>query len=177
VTGDPDFQRILDGVRAERLRDLIAWCDHGVVRHSQFIGVIGDDHRDVAVELAKRLVEVGLAEMVGDIELVARRYSDQSVVAMLAKYSRILGEELRALEPTTTSETIRADRSPLFPKGVPEDSDLVDLVTRIDAERNSCTSWNEIARQLLGESKGSAPRSESLLRQIRRMRNDGRVNL
>jgi hypothetical protein len=79
------------------------------------------------------------------------------------------------VEPVTPN--IRADRSPLFPKGVPDGSDLVDLVTRLDAERDSGKSWNEIARVLLGESKESDPRSRSLLRQIRRMRSDGRVNL
>jgi hypothetical protein len=187
VVVPPELQRFVDSIRAERLRELIDWCDKGVLYHSQWLGVVGPDHETGAraLELTQRLVGVGLAEMVGDIPLIGRRYSHQSIVALLAKYSRILGEELEKLErvlaqdpsrtpePTATSEAIRADRSPLFPKGVPEDSDLVDLVTRLDAAKGSGKSWNGVARELLGDER----RSQSLLRQIRRMRLDGRVNL
>jgi hypothetical protein len=185
----PEFRRIVDTIRAERLRDLIAWCDEGVVKHSPRIGFVGNDHIHTAVDLAKRLVEVGLAERVGEIELIGRSYSDQSIVALLAKYSRILNEELSELEQTLAPADdtlhpsqapigpIRADRLPLFPKGVPDDPDLVDLVARIDAHKSSGKSRNTIARELTGETAPNDRRAQRLLRQLRRMQLDGRVNL
>jgi hypothetical protein len=87
-------------------------------------------------------------------------------------------EPAAKLSPKSEPEPApRADRSPLFPKGVPDDSDLVDLVTRLDAEREPKRSWNKIARELLGESQGNDTRTQSLLRKLRRMRRAGRVNL
>ena len=185
-----EFRRIVETIRAERLRDLIAWCDEGVARHSPGIGVTGVDQGIIALELTKRLVEVGLAERVGDIEL-SRRYSHQTIVALLAKYSRILNEELNELEQSlapvddtlhcTVEQApigpIRADRLPLFPKGVPDDPDLVDLVARIDAHKSSGKSRNTIARELTGETAPNDRRAQRLLRQVRRMQFDGRVNL
>lgn len=71
----------------------------------------------------------------------------------------------------------RADRSPLFPRGIPHNHDIQDLATKIDSEKNSGKSINEIAREFTGESKGSDRKARNLLRQIRRMKHDGKINL
>jgi hypothetical protein len=71
----------------------------------------------------------------------------------------------------------RADRSPLFPRGVPHNHDIQDLATKIDSEKNLGKSMNEIAREFTREPKGSDRKARSLLRQIRRMRHDGKINL
>jgi hypothetical protein len=72
---------------------------------------------------------------------------------------------------------VRAARTPLFPKGVPDKPDIVDLVTRLDSERPTGKSRNQVAREFTGEQPGKDARAQSLLRQIRRMENDGRVKL
>jgi hypothetical protein len=71
----------------------------------------------------------------------------------------------------------RADRSPLFPRGIPHNHDIQDLATKIDSEKESGKSMNEIARAFTGEPKGNDRKARSLLRQIRRMKHDGKINL
>jgi len=72
---------------------------------------------------------------------------------------------------------VRANNRKLFPKGVPNNPDIVDLVLRLDSQRNSGKSMNQIAREFTEKSEGNEKRAQSLLAQIRRMRRDGRLNL
>jgi len=70
---------------------------------------------------------------------------------------------------------VRANTSKLFPKGVPENSNIVDLVVRLDAARGTGCSEISIAREFFGESEGNDPKSRSHMSQIRRMRRKGRI--
>jgi hypothetical protein len=72
---------------------------------------------------------------------------------------------------------IGADTSRLFTRGVPDNTDIRDLVCMLDAERDSGKSRNEIARNFTRESKEDFPKAASLLSQIRRMEKNGRINL
>ena len=65
----------------------------------------------------------------------------------------------------------------LFPKGPPEDSDLVDVVVRLDAAKGSAASDNEIARKYTGESKDSFPKAQKILARIRMGKKRGKINL
>lgn len=70
-----------------------------------------------------------------------------------------------------------ANTSRLFPKGLPEDQQIVDLVVRLDAGKGRGMSWNEIAREFTGETLGRQNRAQSLLTRIRKLRGDGSVLL
>lgn len=78
---------------------------------------------------------------------------------------------------TTHEQVVSANRLKLFPKGIPENSDIQDLVVRLDTEKGSGKSKNRIAREFTGEDRGHDPKARSLLAQIRRLKRDGRVNL
>lgn len=77
----------------------------------------------------------------------------------------------------TQDEAASANRLKLFPKGVPENNDIVDLVVRLDAERDSGKSMNRIEREYTKEKRGKDQRAKSLLAQVRRLKRQGRVNL
>ncbi|MCB9952843.1 MAG: hypothetical protein H6824_17865 [Planctomycetaceae bacterium] len=62
----------------------------------------------------------------------------------------------------------------LFPKGVPRNPDIVDLVVRIHSESDDGRSFNQIAEEL---TEGDVKRARSLLASIRRLRKEGRVQL
>jgi hypothetical protein len=63
----------------------------------------------------------------------------------------------------------------LFPKGVPEDSNIVDLVVRLNTAKGSGKSQSEVARELTGESIGNDVLAKKLLANIRTMRNRGQI--
>jgi hypothetical protein len=62
----------------------------------------------------------------------------------------------------------------LFPRGVPDNPDVVDLVVRLSSETGARIV---IARKFTGETPGADRKAQSLLAQIRRMKKNGRVNL
>ena len=74
-----------------------------------------------------------------------------------------------------------ANTSKLFSGKIPNNTDLVDLVVRLDTERGKAEkerrSWNAIARDFTGETADDCPRANSLLSSIRRLKRQGRVNL
>jgi len=72
---------------------------------------------------------------------------------------------------------VRANNRKLFPKGLPSNPNLIDLVLRLDSQRDSGKSMNQIAREFIEETEGNDKCAQSLLAQIRRMRRDGRLNL
>lgn len=67
-----------------------------------------------------------------------------------------------------------ADTSRLFRGDVPSNPDLVDLAVRIDAAKGSNKSRSQIAREFCN---GDKTKAENLLRQVRRLKKEGRVNL
>jgi hypothetical protein len=70
-----------------------------------------------------------------------------------------------------------AKTSKLFPGGVPEDKQLVDLVVRLDAELPTGKNMSEIARDFTGESPENQKRAQSYLARIRRLRREGKISL
>lgn len=73
------------------------------------------------------------------------------------------------------SQGAGASAEKLFPKGLPRNRDIVELVLMINTEKGTGQSINEIARSYTGEKKGSAKKARSLLAQIVRMKREGRV--
>lgn len=67
--------------------------------------------------------------------------------------------------------------SRLFSGDLPENPDIIDLVCRLDAARETGKSQVQIAREFTGEETGSDPKAQSLLAQIRRLKNQGRITL
>jgi hypothetical protein len=88
-----------------------------------------------------------------------------------------LEEQDRASQDQTQAPVADANTAKLFPRGVPPNPDIVDLVVRLDAAKGSGKSDIQIAREFKGETAGNDPKSKSLLSQIRRMRRNGRITL
>ncbi len=74
-----------------------------------------------------------------------------------------------------------ASASRLFSGDVPENTDLIDLAVKLDAEAGKPETdrrpWNVVAREFTGEAKNSDSKAQSLLASLRRMKRQGRVNL
>jgi len=68
------------------------------------------------------------------------------------------------------------NKSKIFPKGIPDDTDIVDLAIRIDSARGSDAKYLDIARELTGEKLGDEPRAKKLLARLRMMRRRGQAN-
>lgn len=77
----------------------------------------------------------------------------------------------------TTSVVDEENIRKLFPNGVPNDSDIVDLVVRLDSARGGKLSMSAIARKYTGEQLGSDPKAKKLLARIRMMQTRGNLNL
>jgi hypothetical protein len=71
----------------------------------------------------------------------------------------------------------RANTEKLFPKGLPSNVDIVDLVCRIHAEQDPNKGLSQIAREFTEESEEHFPKAKSLLSQIRRQKREGRITL
>ena len=93
--------------------------------------------------------------------------------------TRLNAEESNCRSTATVADTdaVRANEAKLFPGGVPRNSNIVDLVVRLDAERASGRSANEIARDFTGEQEGNDTRAQSLLSQIRRLKREKKISL
>lgn len=65
----------------------------------------------------------------------------------------------------------------LFPKGDINDAELMAAIIELDAKRAHGRTDMDILRAYTGESKGNAPRAESLPGRIRKARQDGRTTL
>jgi hypothetical protein len=72
---------------------------------------------------------------------------------------------------------VDANTRKLFPKGLPDNQDVVDLVVRLNTEMGPGRSMNQIAREFTGEMAKNDAKALSLLSQIRRMIRKGRVKL
>jgi hypothetical protein len=74
-----------------------------------------------------------------------------------------------------------ADTSRLFPGGVPDDTNMQDLVVQLDANKSrkpeERKSMYQIARTLFNETKECQPKTNRYLRQIRRLRKKGEIIL
>jgi hypothetical protein len=97
--------------------------------------------------------------------------------AMTLLEERGLGINGRNDSNTESKSRDLANTKKLFPMGVPENTEIVDVAVRIDAAKGSGKSERQIAREYTSESKGNMPRAQSILSQIRRMKRQGRVNL
>lgn len=75
-------------------------------------------------------------------------------------------------ETEVQTDDVRANALKLFPGGMPENQDIIDLVVKLNTEKDSGKSMNAIALEFAGEKK----KAQSLLSQIRRMRRDGKVD-
>jgi hypothetical protein len=73
------------------------------------------------------------------------------------------------------SQTDSANTAKLFPKGLPQNPDIVDLVVRLDTAKGTDKSDIAIAREFTGEPESRDGKARSLLSQIRRMRRNGRI--
>ncbi len=76
-----------------------------------------------------------------------------------------------------STNTNSANIAKLFRGSVPGNSNVVDLVARLDAAKGTNRSHNEIAREFTGEAPGEDSLAQSLLAQIRRLKRKGRINL
>lgn len=76
-------------------------------------------------------------------------------------------------QPTKTSAD-SADTPKLFPKGLPDDQNVIDLVLLLNDSGNSKKSQNTIAREF---TNGTELNPESLLRKVRRLRDSGDISL
>jgi hypothetical protein len=102
-----------------------------------------------------------------DAEALTRRLIDLATVEL---------DRLR-LGPGGADGANSANTCRLFSGPVPENPDIRDLVVRLDSERNSGKSNNEIARAFTGETIGNDRKAQSLLAQIRYLKKNGRVTL
>jgi hypothetical protein len=75
------------------------------------------------------------------------------------------------------NEAVRANTQKLFPKGMPSNPDVCDLVVRLQTEQGNGKSMNQIAREFTGEPAGQDRKAKSLLAQIRRMKGQGEIVL
>ena len=119
----------------------------------------------------KRLLEESDKDVPDSVE-VERRAREMLDVANQIK---------SAIQADMIEPTVRANeqlvRARLFPQGPPEDSDIVDLVLRLDSGRGGELTMNEIARKFTGESAGNDSKAMKLLARIRKMKLKGLINL
>jgi hypothetical protein len=107
-----------------------------------------------------------------------RDRSGELVGNALARHGDAIESLMMYIPPLKSKKTEipNADIPRLFPGGVPDDPDLVDLVVAIDAEKRlpelERRSGNEIARNLM---RGDETKSESLLRKLRRKVESGLI--
>ncbi len=80
-------------------------------------------------------------------------------------------------EMSDVPAVVRANNRKLFPKGLPQNPNLIDLVLRLNSQRDSGKSKSQIAREFTKETAGNDRRAQSLLAQIRRLIREGRLNL
>jgi hypothetical protein len=120
--------------------------------------------------------------------LEASRFQDEKVAPFIESMLLSSDQDLAWLDSAMKQEFVRAsssanraNHSALFPKGVPNDPDIVDLVVRLNAEKEEPTanqrSYNEIARELTGETLHSDLKAQRLLARVRKLRKQGKVVL
>lgn len=189
-------------LRSHKLPDITTWLFPGVSADES-----GRASRDLglyAAETATRLLKLGVDLPQTDSEKPASRWMlyviqgiaakhrvDDTTTQLLANPFRasalsleFLLNELGSQGETQASSQCPAEKSDrrattarLFPGGIPNNRDILDLVVRLDAERSSGKSANQIAREFTGESDDDDRRAQSLLAGIRRMRREGRISL
>lgn len=65
----------------------------------------------------------------------------------------------------------------LFPNGVPDDTDLVDAIVKLDNERSPGNTDMDLLRGFTGETRDDCPYATKLQSRIRKARSDGRTTL
>ena len=102
----------------------------------------------------------------------------------LTERIRVACETIAAAEllpPDAPDSANCANHSALFPNGVPKDSDIVDLVVRLNSEhakaKTERKSDNEVAREFTNEPKGGDVKAKRLLARIRKMKRKGDIIL
>jgi hypothetical protein len=83
----------------------------------------------------------------------------------------VLGSD--AQQASAPAGRVRANVVKLFPKGEPRNRDLVELALKINTEKDTGKSLNQIAAEYTCNSR----RAKSLLASLRRMKRQGEVNL
>ena len=71
----------------------------------------------------------------------------------------------------------KSNKNKLFPRGLPKNQDIVDLVMLLDTHQDSEKSNIQIAREFTHEIKDADDKARSLIRQIWRLEKQDRVNL
>lgn len=99
----------------------------------------------------------------------------------LADRIKVAVDAIAKAEAAPISNADSADTLRLFSGGVPGNTDIQDLIVKLDANEGKLKadkkSRNEIARKFTGETKGNDPKAQSLLRTIRRMQQNKQINL
>ena len=98
-----------------------------------------------------------------------------SLEEFLAAWKGIAGEGKTqpASDPDGQNAIERASAEKLFPKGIPDDPDVVDLGVRLNAAKGTLQSDNKVAQEY---TEGDIGRANSLLSILRRLRRQGRFN-
>ena len=94
-------------------------------------------------------------------------------------YLHVLRTMLRVIEMAWNVEinAHHAHRKKLFPRGLPDDPDLVDAIVWLDSERGGGEKDMQILRRFTSESLKSCPKARSLQGRIRKARQSGRTSL
>ncbi|MGI9326731.1 MAG: hypothetical protein ACR2PZ_16045 [Pseudomonadales bacterium] len=74
-------------------------------------------------------------------------------------------------------DTVRAHQEKLFPKGLPDDTELVGAILQLDTDRKDGVSDRSILRKLTGERTGDDRKSRRLAARIRKARQAGKTTL
>ena len=70
-----------------------------------------------------------------------------------------------------------ANTRKLFPNGAPNDTDIVDLVIKLDSAKGTQKTMSQVAREFTGETIGNDKKAKQLLARIRMMKSRGNLNL
>jgi hypothetical protein len=95
----------------------------------------------------------------------------------IEEFRRSLLSESANIENSPKMPSSAETHQRLFPKGIPENADIRDLVLQINEQRGNGKSLGRIARELTGEDRRKDKKAKSLLAQVRRLKREGRVNL
>ena len=86
-------------------------------------------------------------------------------------------EDIRAAKFASAIGADSADKRKIFPDGVPDDTEVVDVVILILNEKERGKSLNQIAREYTGETVGNFPKAARILDRIRKGKARGKIVL
>lgn len=146
--------------------------------------VVGPGYSSTVIMAASQmLADLGSHQTAARLAKVAHGISHPDAISELMLVEAWCEQEIAKLERASTGDSadpasrqpVSANAAKLFPKGVPDNTNIVDLVVRLNTARGTDRSEISIAREFTGESEGQEPKARSLLSQIRRMRREGRI--